>query len=215
MTELNYFTRDLGISQGRIPINGEFGLVLGTSISRLEAPASVGDVLRYTQSVFVTDEYLTVPCTVKAPIYTNIVSTAWSYALNDGDTLTVRFGQEAEQTITFNSADFVSIANASSYEVAHVINQTLSGGYASVDFTGLVMRSHSNVSVYTIGGTAASEIGFVLPFWELSLVIDGFTRSVDTFSSTKSREVVLGANTVMLIGLTVDVSLVLELKVPI
>lgn len=86
-----------------------------------------------------------------------------TYALSNGDVLTVKIDGGAVQTITFLTSEFVSIGAATTAEVNAVINAKLSGGFADVD--ALKPRINSDKQgtdshVEVTGGTANVALGF-------------------------------------------------------
>ena len=88
---------------------------------------------------------------------------AETYALNNGETLTVRVdGQTVAQTVTFNTGDFVDINNATAAEVAAVISTDLTTPAATggVSPTEATITSDSGGSVRVTGGTANGALGF-------------------------------------------------------
>lgn len=87
-----------------------------------------------------------------------------TYTLSDGLTLTVKIDDGSVQTITFNTGEFVDIANATAEEVAAVINGEISGasaaGVTDVTITSDTKGTGSKVEV--TGGTANAALGFSL-----------------------------------------------------
>jgi hypothetical protein len=88
---------------------------------------------------------------------------AETYALVDGQTLTVKVDDGAVQTATFNTADFVDIANATAAEVAAVIDGDITGA-TSFEISGKV-RIESDTdgpgsAIEVTGGTANTALGF-------------------------------------------------------
>lgn len=88
---------------------------------------------------------------------------AETYALSDGQTLTIKIDGGAVQTATFNTGDFADIANALASEVAAVIDTDIVGGTA-VDAGGSVRASSETdgpgSSIEITGGTANGALGF-------------------------------------------------------
>lgn len=86
-----------------------------------------------------------------------------TFTLADGQTLDVSVDGAIAQTITFNTADFVDITNATAVEVVAVILDTLIGGFAAVD-TGAVRLTSLTKGVSSLinvtGGTAAAAFAF-------------------------------------------------------
>lgn len=90
-------------------------------------------------------------------------SVAETFALVDEDTLTVKVDGGAEQTVTFVTADFVDIANATAAEVVVRITAELTGVVAT-DVAGVVTLTSSGVgrdsSLEVTGGAANAALGF-------------------------------------------------------
>lgn len=88
---------------------------------------------------------------------------AETYALVDGQTLTVSVNGGGAQTATFNTADFVNIAAATAAEVAAVITTDITG-VTSSDVAGSVLiasvATGEAASVQVTGGTANPTLGF-------------------------------------------------------
>ncbi len=89
-----------------------------------------------------------------------------NYALSNGETLTVKVdGQSAAQTVTFNTGDFVDIANATAEEVAIVISADLTTPAATGSgATAPVITSDSGGTIEVTGGTANAALGFPTTF---------------------------------------------------
>jgi hypothetical protein len=91
---------------------------------------------------------------------------AETYVLTDGMTLTVKIDAEAvAQTITFLTAEFVSIGAATAEEVAAVINAKIVGAKATVTTGGTKVTITSDTRgtashVEVTGGTANAVLGF-------------------------------------------------------
>lgn len=94
-----------------------------------------------------------------------------TFALADGQTLTLKINGGAVQTITFRAADFADIANATRAEVAAEINGQLVGGSAASLTSNVVgIRSSrttydGNTSIEVTGGTANGVLGFPTTVW--------------------------------------------------
>ena len=88
------------------------------------------------------------------------------YALADGQTLTVKIdGEATAQTITFNTAEFADIGNATAEEVAAVINAEIvsASAYTSTSDTKVTIKSDkegTDSEVEVTGGTANTALGF-------------------------------------------------------
>lgn len=118
------------------------------------------------------------------------------YTFTDGQTLTVAVDGGGAQIATFNTADFVDISNATSAEVATVINTDVTGVSAS-DVGGFVVitsvTTGSTSSIQVTGGTGNSALGFptnlnsgVNVFNEIGngvYTIDFFPNELDTLGS--------------------------------
>lgn len=90
---------------------------------------------------------------------------AETFALSDGQTLTVKVDGGAEQTATFNTGDFGDIANATAAEVAAVITTDIVGATGGAPGGGLVdITSDAAVSIEVTGGTANGALGFPTTF---------------------------------------------------
>ena len=87
------------------------------------------------------------------------------YALTNGDTLTVKVdGEAVAQTVTFLTADFVDIANATATEVAAVLTRDLTGATAAVAPTNKVRITSdtfgSGSGIEVTGGAANVLLAF-------------------------------------------------------
>ncbi len=88
-----------------------------------------------------------------------------TFVLADGETLLVgtdSFNSGAAQTITFHTANFVSIGAATAAEVAAVINAQLIGGFAFVTSNKVQIQSDTagtGSRIILTGGTAQSALG--------------------------------------------------------
>lgn len=88
---------------------------------------------------------------------------AGTYALADGETLTVSVDQGSVQTITFLAAEFSNIAAATASEVVDVINAKISGAFADLDGGNPRITSDTRGTdsyVQITGGTANTALGF-------------------------------------------------------
>ena len=127
-------------------------------------------------------------------------SAAETYALVDGQTLTVKIDSEAvAQVITFNTAEFVAIGAATALEVAAVINAEIVGASADGSSGSVVLTSDkrgtdSNVDV--TGGTANP----VLVFPTGPLAGTGNVADIDAVTVAEVKTIVEAA----VAGLTVS-----------
>ncbi len=89
-----------------------------------------------------------------------------TFSLTNGDTLIVRVDDTTNYTVTFNTADFVDILNATSQEVANVITEDVTGAVAGGFVGGPVVIQHedwgSGTALQVMGGTANAALGFAL-----------------------------------------------------
>lgn len=88
---------------------------------------------------------------------------AETYALSNGQTLTVKVDHKPPETVTFNTGDFADIANATADEVAIVISEDLTE--ATCDPVSQRPRITTNTrgkhsAVQITGGTANGALGF-------------------------------------------------------
>jgi hypothetical protein len=106
--------------------------------------------------VFIPDPIEDLPARVQA-------ANSEPFALAGGQTLTVEVDGGGAQTINFDSANFVSIGEATAEEVAAEINRQLSGG-AAVFFDGTVAIQSNTLGTASIiqvtGGTANAALVF-------------------------------------------------------
>ena len=87
--------------------------------------------------------------------------TTENFALSDGETLVLRIDGGAAQTATFNTADFVDIANATAAEVAAVIQADIPG-VTAVDASGAVQITGGDLSLLVDpAGTATTTLGLL------------------------------------------------------
>jgi len=94
-----------------------------------------------------------------------VATIAANYDLTNGETLEVEVDQHDPVTITFSTAQFVSISAATAQEVCGAINQGLAQNgipaYAFVNAAGFPqIQSNDDGQVVVTGGTAASAFDF-------------------------------------------------------
>lgn len=112
-----------------------------------------------------------------------------NYALANGETLTVKVdGQSAEQTVTFETGDFVSIGAATAEEVAAVISADLVSPPATGGgTTAPTITSDSSGTIEVTGGTANGALGFPTTFTPIisftNIVI--LSRQLATFATSR------------------------------
>lgn len=86
------------------------------------------------------------------------------FFLADGETLLVEIDQAAAQTVTFNTADFVSITAATAQEVIDAIVADITSGISGIDVSGVIRLvsdlDGSGSALRITGGTAAEALGF-------------------------------------------------------
>lgn len=105
----------------------------------------------------------TLVATFDAARATNTAVNAPTYALADAQTLLVSINAGPVQTITFLTASFVDIANATAAEVNAVINAGLTSAFADLDGGAPRLntdRLGTGASVEVTGGTASAAFGF-------------------------------------------------------
>lgn len=86
-----------------------------------------------------------------------------TFTLVDAQTLTVKIDGGGTQTFTFNTADFVDIANALAWEVAAKIQTTITGGRAYANAGSVTIETDTigvNGSVEITGGAANAALNF-------------------------------------------------------
>lgn len=92
------------------------------------------------------------------------------FELADGQTLIFSIDEGSSQTITFNTADFVDILEATAEEIVAKINAGISGGLASVsEYTRILLQTNNTDvggSVRIIGGTANDVIRLKAGFYK-------------------------------------------------
>lgn len=107
---------------------------------------------------------------------------AETYALVDGQTLTVSVDGGAVDTATFNTADFGDIANATAAEVIAVILADVAGITAAPNVINeIVLTSVSTgltAEIHVTGGTANAALGFS------TLAVSGTSTPVEVGSGT-------------------------------
>jgi uncharacterized phage protein gp47/JayE len=86
-----------------------------------------------------------------------------TFALSDGQTLTVKIDDGSVQTATFNTGDFIDIANATAAEVAAVLNTDITGAAATPSDGTVFLESDTNgpgSAVEVTGGTANGQLAY-------------------------------------------------------
>ncbi len=184
-----FLTQRPGVEQGRVqttnfvPTEGDWAMVLGSDIPGHEREFSVGD--RF--DVFQSDTPIAAAKLIRfrgkwrGPSRMPALAQAVElYALADGQTILIDIDGGGQQTITFATAQFVSIGAARADEVVAAINSQITGATASVASPG-APQIFSNTTelrsrVEILGGTAAalsmSELG-----WKASILLDGVERA--------------------------------------
>ena len=119
--------------------------------------------------------------TISATRATRTAANAPPYALTNGMILTVKIDGGAVQSVSFLTAEFVSIGAATAAEVAAVLNAKLNGAFA--DVSGGNPRINSDTlgtgsHVEVTGGTANAILGFA------TAVVDGTGNVVDVSAIT-------------------------------
>lgn len=117
-----------------------------------------------------------------------LVAESFPAALTNGDQLTVSVDGGPAQTVTFNSADFADINNATADEVAAVFNSQVSGVNAAVVDGRLTLRSGATGSISSLtvvdgAGTPAADLGLPLSAFGSDSTVD-----VNVTGSTGSEQ---------------------------
>ncbi len=104
-----------------------------------------------------------------------ISSNAEPFALTDGDSVVFSIDGGGSKTATFNTTDFINIAQATAQEVASVINANVIGATASVTDDNCVLvrtntwdESLGSIEITSVTGSAIS-LGFTISSTRLSL----------------------------------------------
>jgi len=101
----------------------------------------------------------------KRPVTLTTTNTE-TFALANGETLTVKVDGTTEQTVTFSTGDFADIANATAAEVAAVLSTQLATPSATggTSAGAVTLTSDSGGTVQVTGGTANAALGFPTAF---------------------------------------------------
>ena len=209
---LTPFDREFGSAQGRIqptgvtPPEGDFVFVLGHDIPGVEHDLTVGDEISISQLADFGADTLVCRVTVRTrpPDRMPLESLAEPFALADGQTLLVSVDGGADQTVTFNTADFVAIGTARAYEVAAKIRATLTGADSRTRVPNTVSivsdKRGQGSSVAISGGTAAGTLGFTGRAWRASMLIDSVERAARQIDPGNTRDLQFAANVANLAG---------------
>jgi hypothetical protein len=167
-----YFTRTVHYTDVGTPAT-KTSVAASLNLATAVASASAGTVLGTATEPFAltpgdtldlsVDGGATDSATIDAARASVTAGNSATYALVDGYTLLVKIDGGAEQTITFLTAEFVSIGAATAAEVNAVINAKLSGGYADLDTAKPRINSDTqgtDSAVQVTGGTANAILGF-------------------------------------------------------
>lgn len=134
------------------------------------------------------------------------------YTLANGQTITLEIDEGAPQVITFQTADFVDIANARAREVRDVINAQLAGARAGLNGVGGVeirsLKQGRRARVFLQTGTA--PLGLQEWAWFASIRIDGTEHGRVEIRPGETRDLSDVAASLSSGG-TPEVSFVLEL----
>ncbi len=163
------FANESFTDAGTDPMNPSSWVVSITVTS--QEIAEYGAAVLVPPEAFEGFENLWADLTAQATVRSNAAET---YALVNGETLTVKVDGGAAQTATFNTGDFVSIAAATAAEVATVITTDITGATASADTsnTPSIIKIQSDTvgdgsSIEVTGGSAF--IRFLFPSEEISI----------------------------------------------
>lgn len=113
------------------------------------------------------------------------------WALSDGQTLLISVDGSSDQTVTFNTADFLNIATAQDYEVVAVINAQLTAAKASTGGDTVQIASDTigkGSSVAVTGGTAAAAFSFTGRRWRASIISEVVTKIFQDILPGRTRD---------------------------
>lgn len=190
---LDFFTSHLGVAQGRInpafhvtSFDPDGNVIDGTRAELLSGTTetfalAAGDefllvvdrgqeqAITFDPADFV-DIALATAVEVAAAIegeveFAKLKSAAEPFALVDGDTITIRVDNGADQVATFNTGDFADISNATAAEVAAVLGVDWSDVTVKALAGKVLVRSVSTgvlaeLDIQGTGGDANDELGF-------------------------------------------------------
>jgi len=151
-----------GFNAGSAGVYELEGTLDGSNWSVISATISVDTIVALTHFWYALRVYTT---TAGVALQATILSSnAETYNLTNGWTLLISIDGEANQTVTFETADFGNIAAATAAEVATVILADTTD-VAAVDDTGSVRISNTrgvgaDFDINPTGGTAAATLGF-------------------------------------------------------
>lgn len=185
---MSYFLSEVpGVNQARvadpegwIPPDGEAVFVLGDvkpGFTRRFVPGDNLAVFQTLSAPVAAEKLVRFRARIRGPQSAPPLVTALlePYALADGQSITLEIDEGAAQVITFQTADFVDIANARATEVRDAINAQLVGARAGLNGVGGVeirsLKQGRRARVFLQTGTA--PLGFQEWAWFASIRIDG------------------------------------------
>jgi hypothetical protein len=132
-----------------------------TITSAATGPFALSNTLNFVLGI---DGLVTDTPTIVATAKTSETTGFYPFVLADLETLTLSVNGGPTQTVTFNTADFVSIGAATAAEVAAVLNADLEGVSVTVSAGPNVLittdREGSSASISEPAGTGAVALGF-------------------------------------------------------
>lgn len=164
---------------GFVPPDGDHALVLGSDTAGYARRFAVGDKLDVFQAntPAAADKVVRFLSRVRGPSHVPALSGGEPFGLANGQTLILALNYGANQVVTFNTGDFVSIAAATAAEVAAVINDQITGGVAGITGDGQVAiysaRRGRRSRVQVVGGTANGALVFRELAWFARFLVGG------------------------------------------
>jgi hypothetical protein len=160
--------------------DGEASLILGSDPSGYFRRFKVGDKVEVFQSntVDAAAKILKFKSRIRGPSKVPALSSAGeNFGLADGQTLIVKIDEGLQQIVTFNTADFVDILNATAAEVIAVLNANLQGAVAYGNGLGNVAIKSNRTGRFSrveiVGGTANAALIFEELAWNAKLLLGG------------------------------------------
>ncbi len=186
-----WITRRPGQEQGRLKDppgfaqpEGDFALVLGADSANWSARFDIGDSFEVFQSDTISPgKIVRFTGRFRGPSRMPAVSVkepAAGYVLADGQTLILAIDGGTNQTITFSTAQFVSIGAARAPEVKAAIAGALTSATAFLTGEGVGVLSDTTgrrSRVEVVGGTATA-LNFQELGWRFQIVLGGTTTVV-------------------------------------
>lgn len=202
-----FITRRPGIEQGRVdpdnfePTEGDWAFILGTDNPGWENRFEIGDKFNVGQLATpgpVPSNVLRYKSRHRGPSRMPAVSGVEPFVLVDGQTLILKVDEQAQDTITFSTAQFVSIGAATALEVRDAIASQIVTGVPFLTGTGAVgiqsEKRGRRSRVEIIGGTATA-LNMKELAWKFSLLVNDTETSAVVLKVGQTRDLVdLSAN---------------------